>query len=269
MNKLACLSAIALGAITVAAQDVVMESLSSEYNLLKLENTGTNDKLLISASSHTPYSSGIDLNLTSWTDHSYLNGFNSYVNVGNGGGAYGVTSSAYGGSGSYSMALTGYAGGGAGSHNYGVYGYAGGGSFAAAGYFQGKVYYQSLHQLSDQKFKTNVRELPDGIDKILRLRPKLYDMKVKEYEGKVRLSEGAHMGFLAQDVEEVLPELVSTAYAPAPPTKENGKSKKNAPMTEYKSLDYTGLIPVLVKAVQEQQAQIDALKAEVAELKGR
>jgi hypothetical protein len=50
------------------------------------------------------------------------------------------------------------------------------------------------------------------------------------------------IGFIAQDVEEVLPELVSTS--------EKG----------MKGLSYGQLTAVLVKAIQEQQKQIEELK---------
>ena len=58
-------------------------------------------------------------------------------------------------------------------------------------------------------------------------------------------------GVIAQDLEKILPQLVKQ------PDSEN----------EYKSVNYTGLIPYLISAIQEQQAQIEDLKAEVEALK--
>jgi hypothetical protein len=55
------------------------------------------------------------------------------------------------------------------------------------------------------------------------------------------------IGVIAQQIEEHLPQLVDTA--------------------EHKSVNYNGLIGVLIEAVKEQQSQIDALKAEIEELK--
>jgi hypothetical protein len=65
-------------------------------------------------------------------------------------------------------------------------------------------------------------------------------------------------------VEQVFPELVMTTEAPTPPEDSASASRGEPP--DYKVLNYTGLIPVLVKAVQEQQAQIAAQNARIEEL---
>jgi hypothetical protein len=62
-----------------------------------------------------------------------------------------------------------------------------------------------------------------------------------EYNEKI-YGLGTHLGFLAQDVREVLPDLVTEM--------ESG----------YLRVDYDGVIPVLTRAIQEQQAQIEAMK---------
>ena len=61
-------------------------------------------------------------------------------------------------------------------------------------------------------------------------------------------------GFIAQEVEEVLPELV-TDY-------------KYSDTETKKSLKMGDILPTLVKAIQEQQEQINQLRAEIAVLKG-
>ena len=58
------------------------------------------------------------------------------------------------------------------------------------------------------------------------------------------------LGFVAQDLEQVLPQLVQTE-----------------PDTGLKTVGYSGVIPVLVEAIKAQQRQIDALKAEVESLR--
>jgi hypothetical protein len=57
--------------------------------------------------------------------------------------------------------------------------------------------------------------------------------------------DGVHLGFIAQDVREVIPELVSVSPG--------GETML--------SVNYDGIIPVLTKAIQEQQAQIEGLRA--------
>lgn len=143
------------------------------------------------------------------------------------------------------------------------------GGFTAAGYFNGKLYYGTLHAISDQKFKTNVRDLQGALPKIMALKPKHYEMRTQEYKGRVNLPEGSHLGLIAQEVEMVFPELVSVAYVPASLTQEEQKNRVKKEPLEYKALDYTGIIPVLVRGMQEQQAQIEALKSELESIKSK
>lgn len=87
---------------------------------------------------------------------------------------------------------------------------------------------------SDITLKKDVKEIEYGLDSVMQLKPKWYRMIEDDLE---------QIGFIAQDVEEVVPELVSTS--------EKG----------MKGLSYGQLTAVLVKAIQEQQAQIEELKA--------
>jgi len=89
---------------------------------------------------------------------------------------------------------------------------------------------------SDKRLKTNIKEIDYGLDTILKLKPKQYDWK----------KDNRHdIGFIAQEVEKVIPEIV--------------KDKKHFDK-EIKTLDYEKLTAVLIKAVQEQQQQINELK---------
>jgi hypothetical protein len=89
---------------------------------------------------------------------------------------------------------------------------------------------------SDKRLKTNIQDINYGLDTIMKLTPKEYDWK----------KDNRHdIGFIAQEVEEVIPEIV--------------KDKKHFDK-EIKTLDYEKLTAVLIKAVQEQQKQINELK---------
>ena len=66
---------------------------------------------------------------------------------------------------------------------------------------------------------------------------------------------GNNVGFIAQEVLEVLPEVVSGG----------GKDEKGNEV--YYSIEYGSVVPVLVEAMKEQQQQIETLKTENAELK--
>mgnify|MGYP006216117581 CR=1 FL=1 len=81
---------------------------------------------------------------------------------------------------------------------------------------------------------------------IKQLNPKTYEFKYNEEKFKnAGLDNKTQMGFTAQEIEQVIPELVST-----------GSDDMHT-----KAVDYVGIIPVLIKAMQEQQVQIEEEKA--------
>ena len=107
----------------------------------------------------------------------------------------------------------------------------------------------SINAISDIRLKENVRDLDAGLDKVMALKPRLYDWK----EGKGANIKNAR-GFIAQEFEQIFPDLVDDWRDPAP--------EGEAP---YKSVRQD-LIPVLVKAIQEQQALITSLTARIEAL---
>jgi hypothetical protein len=107
----------------------------------------------------------------------------------------------------------------------------------------------SISAISDQRYKENIRDLDVGLDAVMQLRPRKFDWK----EGKGANIKNAR-GFIAQEFEEVFPDLIDEWRDPAPEGEEPYKSVRQ------------DLIPVLVKAIQEQQAIIDELTARVSAL---
>ena len=107
----------------------------------------------------------------------------------------------------------------------------------------------SISAISDQRFKENIRDLDDGLSKVMQLKPRKFDWK----EGKGADTKDAR-GFIAQEFQEVFPDLIGEWKDPAPEGEE-----------PYKSVSQD-LIPTLVKAIQEQQVIIEALTARIAAL---
>jgi hypothetical protein len=98
--------------------------------------------------------------------------------------------------------------------------------------------------LSDVRHKKNIVALPGGaLNEVMRLRPVSFLWKEPRDEGM----KGRQTGFIAQEVEQVLPSVVLT--------------QSNTEKT--KGLKYNELIAVLAKALQEEQVEIDSLKSEV------
>jgi len=145
---------------------------------------------------------------------------------------------------------------GYGANAIGVYGqaYAYNGT-AWAGYFDGNVGAWDFITTSDLSAKTNVRPLTPTLDKVLRLSPKTYQLSAS-YTGQKKDSPET-IGLIAQELEKEFPQLVKQFRRPAVSEKEKTKASASE---NLKAVSYNGLIPVLIKAMQEQQAQIEALK---------
>jgi hypothetical protein len=103
----------------------------------------------------------------------------------------------------------------------------------------------SFVNASDQSLKKDITDLTYGIDVLKNLKPRKYKMKADDKE---------QIGFIAQEVETAVPEVVDASEAP------NGD--------QHKGLSYGNLTAVLTKALQEAIAKIEKLEAEVNALKG-
>ena len=93
---------------------------------------------------------------------------------------------------------------------------------------------------SDVRLKEDIKALEVPLDKLLLLNPKTYTYR----KGVSGLPTGKQHGLLAQDVEQHFPELVSEVPRGG---------------TTYKAIDYVGLVPLLLGAVQQQQETIKGL----------
>lgn len=145
---------------------------------------------------------------------------------------------------------------------YGVYGSAAAGTGTPYGiYCSGNGGYTGTWlAVSDAKFKKDVNNYSGALENILKLRTVTYNMKTEEYPF-MDFSSGMQIGFIAQEVKEIFPTLVEKGAHP-------GAEKEDAAV-EYMGMNYIGLVPVLVNAIQEQQQQIELLKQEIELLKSK
>ncbi|MGI4875564.1 MAG: tail fiber domain-containing protein [Janthinobacterium lividum] len=98
---------------------------------------------------------------------------------------------------------------------------------------------------SDQRLKQNIRPLTGALASVLALRGVRYEWNALGVQ-RGGTAGAAQVGVIAQEVEKIFPELVSTGA------------------DGYKAVNYAQLTPVLLEALKEQQAQIEALKARAA-----
>lgn len=95
---------------------------------------------------------------------------------------------------------------------------------------------------SDRRYKKNIHTLSHALDKIMQLRGVDFEWKKDEYPD-LKFKEGKQIGFIAQEIQEVLPEVVRKSN-------ELGYS-----------VAYGQVVPVLVEAIKEQQKIIEQQKA--------
>ncbi|MBU0765519.1 MAG: tail fiber domain-containing protein [Bacteroidetes bacterium] len=91
-------------------------------------------------------------------------------------------------------------------------------------------------QTSDRRQKKNIKDIEYGLPEIMRLRPVSFNWKEND--------TGTRLGLIAQDVQKIIKEVVV----------EGDDENKTL------GLNYEELVPVLIKAIQEQQAEIEQLK---------
>ena len=116
---------------------------------------------------------------------------------------------------------------------------------------------------SDKRVKTKIENLDDGLNTILKIRPVEFEYS-KKYQKYNKGYEGKKRGFIAQEVKEVLPDMVNIIEETV------GKEI----IKDFHLLSNSDFTPILVKAIQEQQqiienqkAAISLLQAEMQEVK--
>ena len=118
-------------------------------------------------------------------------------------------------------------------------------------YVDGPLYANSINAgscpacSSDSRIKRNIHPIQDALDKVLALTGVSFEFDGSDYP-EMDLPEGPQIGLIAQEVEEVLPEVVMSP-----------------PDDGLKSVKYANLVAVLIEAVKEQQGQIDTLHEEI------
>src|SRR6476661_246242 len=93
---------------------------------------------------------------------------------------------------------------------------------------------------SDRRYKKDITPLQGALQNVLRMNGYTYFWRRDEFKDR-NFTADKQLGFIAQEVEQLYPEMVQTD-----------------PQTGYKSVDYAKLTPVLVEAVKEMHAKLDA-----------
>ncbi|WP_235067794.1 tail fiber domain-containing protein [Micavibrio aeruginosavorus] len=150
--------------------------------------------------------------------------------------------------------------------NYGVYGRSGSSSgfgiyCEAAANANGCGGNRAWYNASDERLKKDIVPLSDdeGLDAIMQLNPVHYKWRDRAAEDQTE------MGFIAQEVEQVLPELVGIG----PDTEITSEDGAKETIEDAKSMSYATVVVPLVKAVQQLKAENDALRARLEKLEAQ
>lgn len=118
-------------------------------------------------------------------------------------------------------------------------------------YIAGDAYATGLWLSSDRKWKKNENKISEALAKVDQLQPKAYEYNDRQTYDHLAFGRGTHYGFIAQELKEVMPELV----------------KEDTDGTL--AVNYIGIIPLLTQAIQElnnRQQQIGAYEKRIDEL---
>ena len=135
-----------------------------------------------------------------------------------------------------------------------------------AGEFIGDIVYSRAFRFSDAKLKNNIQPLENILSKLSQIQTSNYTFKRSEYPG-LCLPSGNQIGFIAENVAKVFPELVKDASMPE--IKANRQGRIARPAVSFQAVNYEGFIPLTVAAINEQQKQLDAKDAQIADLNAR
>ena len=102
---------------------------------------------------------------------------------------------------------------------------------------------------SDYRLKDNIADASEAMNKVSKIKVRSFDWKLDDSH--------VEYGFIAQELNEIAPQAIMVGT-------DNEDGSMNIPW----SVDYSKLVPLLTKAIQEQQAIIEQLKADVEALKG-
>ena len=112
------------------------------------------------------------------------------------------------------------------------------------------IYVKNVYTASDARLKSDIKPLNGALSLTKRLKPKSYGWASPSAPSNGKTSK-QEMGFLAQDLEELIPEAVTTDS------------------DGTKLVNYNTIIPVLAGAIQELEATVAALQARIAELEAK
>jgi len=114
--------------------------------------------------------------------------------------------------------------------------------------------------LTDSEITKYVSDISNPLQSIAKLEPRVFEYNNEKYKD-LRLPGGTQYGFTVENIQAVFPSLVKTE------NKSYIVGKNLSRQATVKTVDFEGLVPILVASIQQLQSEIEQLKAEVQALK--
>lgn len=116
--------------------------------------------------------------------------------------------------------------------------------------------------VSDQRLKTDIQPIKSPLEKLMMINGRYYTISTRSMpygSDEVQVTSRQQYGVMAQEVEQVFPEMVS----------EKAVFNNSGDDTVYKTVNYTQLVPVLIEAIKELNMKIEELESKVEELENQ
>jgi len=139
-----------------------------------------------------------------------------------------------------------------------------------AGYFNADVYTAGSYYASDRRLKRDINPIENALDIIDKIEPVSYYFDTEKYPTIGFDEDRLSYGFIAQDLEVILPTLVKekglTIYPEGPMTTDMSEETETK---LFKLVNYTLMVPILTQAIKEQQVIIEDLEQRIIDMENR
>lgn len=116
---------------------------------------------------------------------------------------------------------------------------------------------------SDKKFKKDIKPIANSLDIINKITPHTYYFKTEDFPMH-KFSSNVQYGFIAQELETILPSLVKESVYPELRDEKGNVIREKV---NFKAVNYDQLIPILTQGIKEQQLMIENMQKEIQLLK--
>lgn len=118
----------------------------------------------------------------------------------------------------------------------------------------------NAQKINEKELKVNVDKISTATQQLKNLEPVTFNYDTKKFN-YLQLPTGGQYGFLVSNVLPEFPQMVTEV------SKQYNAGKNDSKVVKYNEVQSENLIPVLVAAIKEQQAEIELLKKELNLLK--